>query len=91
MSRNSTKNATRSAVKSTVKTAKSKAASVTKVKAGVKVKAKPAKPKKNVINQSPTAEQISIRAYEIWLRKGRPIGQDEANWLEAEAELKVAP
>ena len=39
--------------------------------------------------QAPTLEQIQVRAYEIWLRKGRPLGQDQRNWLEAEAELKA--
>ena len=33
-------------------------------------------------------EQIAQKAYEIWLRKGRPVGQDEQNWHEAELELK---
>lgn len=31
--------------------------------------------------------QIAERAYLIWLTKGRPIGQDTANWYEAEAQL----
>lgn len=54
--------------------------------------AKPAAPaaaSKTLIAPAPSAEQISKRAYEIWLRKGRPLGQDTQNWLEAEAELKV--
>ncbi len=34
-----------------------------------------------------THDQIAERAYEIWLRKGRPRGQDHDNWVEAEAEL----
>ena len=36
----------------------------------------------------PTHEQISRRAHEIWLKRGSKPGQDEQNWLEAEAELK---
>jgi hypothetical protein len=36
----------------------------------------------------PTHKQIEDRAGEIWHRKGCPIGQDEQNWLDAEAELK---
>lgn len=32
-------------------------------------------------------DQIAERAYYIWLRKGRPFGQDDQNWLEAVAEL----
>ena len=51
-------------------------------------KGKPAKPSKTVSLAAPSIEQISVRAYEIWLRKGRPIGRDQDNWLEAEAELK---
>ncbi|GAB4193662.1 MAG: hypothetical protein Kow00105_07810 [Phycisphaeraceae bacterium] len=43
-----------------------------------------------VIAPAPTQEQISLRAYEIWLRKGRPMGQDLENWLEAESELKTS-
>ncbi len=58
---------------------------------------KPAKsrPRKIAVVQAPTStppskEQIDIRAYEIWLRKGRPLGQDTQNWFEAEAELKAS-
>jgi len=35
-----------------------------------------------------THAQIAQRAREIWERKGRPQGQDEQNWREAEEELK---
>lgn len=67
------------AVKPTAAPAKSKP--VTKV---------PAKPAAKVpISAAPSTEQISKRAYEIWLSKGRPLGQDTQNWLEAEAELKA--
>ncbi len=31
--------------------------------------------------------KIAERAYHIWKRKGCPEGQEEQNWLEAEAEL----
>lgn len=34
-------------------------------------------------------EKVAARAAEIWHRKGRPHGQDEQNWLEAEAELRA--
>ncbi|HEX7008661.1 MAG TPA: DUF2934 domain-containing protein [Phycisphaeraceae bacterium] len=37
-----------------------------------------------------THEEIARRAYEIWLAKGKPIGQDEQNWHEAERELRAA-
>jgi hypothetical protein len=35
-----------------------------------------------------TRQQIEERAREIWRKKGCPVGQDEKNWLEAEAQLK---
>lgn len=34
-------------------------------------------------------DDIARVAYAIWERKGRPIGQDAANWEEAKRELKV--
>ena len=34
-------------------------------------------------------DKIQMRAYEKWLKKGRPHGSDVQNWLEAEAELKA--
>jgi hypothetical protein len=34
-------------------------------------------------------EAVAARAAEIWRRKGRPFGQDEQNWLQAEAELRA--
>jgi hypothetical protein len=42
------------------------------------------KPNTNVL----THQMIEQRASEIWKRKGCPAGQDEKNWLEAEAQLK---
>lgn len=36
---------------------------------------------------APPREQIAARAYELWEKAGRPEGQDEANWLQAEREL----
>lgn len=35
----------------------------------------------------PTYDQIARRAYEIWIAKGQPTGQDEINWREAERDL----
>jgi hypothetical protein len=35
-----------------------------------------------------THQQIEQRAREIWQQKGRPVGQDEKIWLEAETQLK---
>ena len=34
-------------------------------------------------------DKIAARAAEIWDRKGRPHGQDEQTWTEAEAELRA--
>jgi len=34
-----------------------------------------------------TYDQIATRAFQVWERKGKPAGQDMANWREAEAEL----
>ncbi len=36
----------------------------------------------------PTHEQIAMRAYEKWVKKGRPGGTDRQDWFEAEMELK---
>ncbi|MEM6259324.1 MAG: DUF2934 domain-containing protein [Planctomycetota bacterium] len=35
-----------------------------------------------------THDQIAQKAYEIWMAKGCPDGQDEANWNEAKSELE---
>lgn len=32
-------------------------------------------------------EAIATRAYELWMRDGKPENQSEANWLAAESEL----
>ncbi|XAL99471.1 DUF2934 domain-containing protein [Phycisphaeraceae bacterium D3-23] len=37
---------------------------------------------------APTHDQIAAKAHEIWVAKGRPVGQDNANWAEAEAALR---
>lgn len=34
-------------------------------------------------------DQIAARAKAIWLKNGCPCGQDEKNWLQAEAELRA--
>lgn len=36
---------------------------------------------------TPSYEQIAQRAFEIWVAKGRPQGQDIENWKQAEGEL----
>lgn len=35
-----------------------------------------------------TDEQIASRAYELWLERCRPEGQDIEHWLEAERQLR---
>jgi hypothetical protein len=40
--------------------------------------------------KSPTHEEISVRAYEIFEERGSIPGDDVSNWLEAEAELSRA-
>jgi hypothetical protein len=34
-------------------------------------------------------EKIAMRAYEKWVKRGRPHGTDVQDWIEAETELKV--
>ena len=37
---------------------------------------------------SPTRDQIEVRAYELYLERGRGDGHDVEDWLSAEKELK---
>jgi hypothetical protein len=41
-------------------------------------------------NSTPTHEQIARRAYEIFIERGQPAGQDLEHWLEAEKQLRAA-
>jgi len=41
-------------------------------------------------NSPPTHQQISQRAYEIFIERGRPQGHDLDHWLEAEAQLRAS-
>jgi hypothetical protein len=34
-------------------------------------------------------EKIAMRAYEKWIKRGRPQGTEMQDWLEAEMELKT--
>jgi hypothetical protein len=34
-------------------------------------------------------EKIAMRAYEKWCKRGCPHGQDQQDWIEAEAELRA--
>ena len=36
---------------------------------------------------SPTREEIELRAYQIYVERGRTHGQDVEDWLQAESEL----
>lgn len=59
----------------------------------IKSATKPPKAAATMCSTPHSRDQINVRAYEIWLRKGRPPGQDQQNWFEAEAELlgKASP
>ncbi len=46
-----------------------------------------AQPAKTPHGQIPH-EKIAMRAYEKWVKRGRPQGTDVQDWAEAEAELK---
>ncbi len=35
-------------------------------------------------------DDIALRAYQIWMEKGQPVGEDVINWQQAEAELSTA-
>jgi hypothetical protein len=41
----------------------------------------------SAVDVAPVHEAISSRARELWVDRGRPENQDEAIWLEAEAQL----
>ncbi len=78
------------------KTTKTTGKSTTSAKAstvGVATATKPAKvtaaktKATTAADSIPTYEQVSQRAYEIWVAKGYPQGKDMENWQQAEAEL----
>jgi len=37
---------------------------------------------------APTHEQIEQRAYQLWEQRGRPSGEPEVDWEQAERELR---
>ena len=41
-------------------------------------------------NQHPSSEAIALHAYYLWLGRGRPIGADWDDWLEAERQLAAS-
>lgn len=79
----------------TTKTASKSTTSAKASTAGVATATKPAKATAEKVTakattttcSAPSYEQISQRAYEIWVAKGYPQGQDLQNWQQAEAEL----
>jgi hypothetical protein len=64
----------KSTQRKTVKTSKTSAPLEVKVAAAAKV-------------SSPTREEIAIRAYELYLARGREDGHDAEDWIAAEAQL----
>ena len=48
--------------------------------------ASPASPKTRVA-KSPTAEEIALRAYQIYLERGATPGNEFEDWIQAEREL----
>ncbi len=52
-------------------------------------------PRRNTLSAKPSRqlpkiaeEDIRVRAYQLWERAGRPHGQDQQLWLQAESELR---
>jgi DUF2934 family protein len=41
-------------------------------------------------DQRPSSETIALHAYNLWLARGRPIGTDWDDWLEAERQLAAS-
>jgi hypothetical protein len=45
---------------------------------------------KTAVIVSPTESEIATVAYQLWLKRGCPIGSDQEDWYRAEAMLKNA-
>ena len=41
-------------------------------------------------DRRPSSETIALHAYNLWLGRGRPIGTDWDDWLEAERQLAAS-
>ena len=39
-------------------------------------------------SETPDRDRIAVRAYQLWLGRGCPIGTDQEDWFRAENELK---
>ncbi|MGH7172023.1 MAG: DUF2934 domain-containing protein [Gemmataceae bacterium] len=48
----------------------------------------PLAPTTNMTPVTISQEKIAMRAYEKWIKRGRPPGTEMQDWLEAEMELK---
>jgi len=46
-------------------------------------------PSAAVGSAGPQHEQIAVRAYQLWEAKGRPVGTDREDWIEAERLMRV--
>ncbi len=46
---------------------------------------------KRAVTREPTYEEITQRAYELYLARGAAPGQNVDDWLQAECELRGAP
>lgn len=42
------------------------------------------------MNRHPDSQQIEVLAYQIWESRGRPDGESEQHWREAEQRLEAA-
>jgi hypothetical protein len=49
--------------------------------------ASPASPKQRVAKNQPTADEIAVRAYQIYLERGGAPGNEFEDWIRAEREL----
>lgn len=68
--------------------AKAKSAKPVKVAKPVVVSASPTPAASPAAALQATDEQVAQRAYDIWVEKGRPYGQEDENWAQALAELR---
>ena len=41
-------------------------------------------------DRRPSSETIALHAYNLWLARGRPVGTDWDDWLEAERQLAAS-
>ncbi len=91
------KTAKKSAAKKTTKKKTAKKATTKKKTTAKKAAAKKTTKKKTTKKKTKksakafviTDEMIAKRAYVVWESKGKPFGQDEANWNEAKYQLQA--